>query len=156
MTAEVQQCQSDACDLDLDQEIRSKFTVHEISIGTAAFRFATPIGGLLVFSFSVIAKLMGLVVICNARLHEDATLNGCHAERHHSGHRRLQQLTSSASTAGLGRSVDSDNIITIHHNNISSDNNADVAAAGVNDNDDDECHVTEDYDEIHEYIEITV
>ena len=48
LTAEVQQCQNCACDLDL--EMRSKLRGHEISIGTAAFRLAPSTDELLVTS----------------------------------------------------------------------------------------------------------
>ena len=47
MTTEVQQCQHCACDLDVDQEMISKFKGHDISIDTAAFHLTPPTGGLL-------------------------------------------------------------------------------------------------------------
>ena len=47
---EVQQSQNGTRDLVLDLGMRSEFMGYEISIGTAAFHSAPPVGGFLVFT----------------------------------------------------------------------------------------------------------
>ena len=58
----VQQCQNGGSDIDL--EIRSKFRGHVISIGTALFNLAPPIGRFLVY----IAEINTMILMYNLLL----------------------------------------------------------------------------------------